>query len=120
MRSNLTVTSYRPTFGIKTSASFINRTSLLCTNASSPTLYKTFLEKVNQFESKGLQDYTIDYKLLPSSRKKNERHVLYAYKNGSNPQKPIVIAQKSKFNYLLKEYLKMDIDNIVESLKKSK
>lgn len=119
MQSNLTVTPYRPSFGIKTSNNLINRTSLLCTNTSNTGLYDKFLNKVKQLESKGFQDYTIDYKLLPKSRNKNERHVLYAYKNGSNPQESIVIAHKSKFNYLLQEYLNIN-DSLVELLKKSK
>lgn len=117
MQSNLTVTSYRPSFGIKTSNNLINRASLLCTNTSNPGSYETFLEKVKLLESKGFQDYKIDYKLLPSSRNKNQRHVLYAYENGSDPQESIVIAHKSKFKYILQEYLNMDVNSLVKLIK---
>jgi hypothetical protein len=117
MQSNLTVTPYRPSFGIKTSNNLINRTSLLCTNTSNTGLYDKFLNKVKQLESKGFQDYTIDYKLLPKSRNKNERHVLYAYKNGSNPQESIVIAHNSKFSHTLQEYLNINGDSLVKLIK---
>ena len=76
MQSNLSVTSYRPTFGINVSEKVIDLGSK-CNSETGRKLYK----KIDKLKTYGFKNHTIGYKqnIAPSGK---SRHVFYAEKDG--------------------------------------
>ncbi len=76
MQSNLTVTSYRPSFGINVSKKIIDL-GLKCNSEAGRKLYKN----IDKLRTYGFKNHTIEYKqnIDPSGK---SRHVFYAEKDG--------------------------------------
>ena len=105
MQSNLTVTPYKPSFGIGTQQQFIDSALKICTKNNKALNTDKFNKKVLEMASNkfGFNDYKIAYRAEKHSE--GIKHVLYAYKSGSKPEDGVILTSKDMFRKVVEKYL---------------
>lgn len=120
MQSNLSITPYKPTFGIKTSNSVINVAKGHCLNRRKPNFkrFNEVLEKINVMERTfGFDNYTIACTKSIGNRGKSY-YKLYAYKNdGESINKNITLIRTKTLQQAISQFLNLTKYDLLLKLK---
>ena len=116
MQSNLSVTSYKPSFGIKTSEQLINALEDQCRNISKPDRISDINRKVDWLAEQGFDSYTISYKIKKGQKTTNTNkhglnYVLYASQDRKN-SRHIELATHNRFRQLIGEFLNLNENHL--------
>lgn len=97
MQSNLTVTSYKPTFGMVTSNEIVNL-GQKCKPAKAKNLYK----KIDALKTYGFDNYTMKYRCSSGNYNK-QSHIFYTEYNGND----IVLIRENNIQKAINQFINL-------------